>query len=192
MTPAPRYAPFVYVFVPFALLLTAGNVYAELSPNLTFGRVIGTILLSAAFALPAVVLFFQHDQATASPLRFRYWQLFWTFGFISYALHFYYSAGVWFEWDFAQIWRRQGTVVITTNCLLLLLWGIDVALGLCGQGVGGRPALVLRWLTHLLFVVAFVTAAVVFRSDVRTTASLVLGIVLPVSAGTALVLRWWR
>jgi hypothetical protein len=192
MAPAPRYVPFVYVFVPFALLLAAGSLAAELAPNLTFGRVIYTILISAVFALPAVVLFFLRDLSAAPPLYFRYWQLLWTFGFVGYALHFYYSVGVWFGWDFAQICRRQGTVVMTTNCLLLVLWAADVALGLCGQGVGGRTGLALRWAAHVLFVVAFVVASVIFRSDVRTTSSLVLGIALLVGTVGSLILRWGK
>jgi hypothetical protein len=192
MTPAPRYAPFVYTFVPFSLLLAAGNVYAEESPNLTFGRVVATILLSATFATPAVVLFFLRDQRAASPILFRCWQLLWTFGFIGYALHFYYSVGVWFEWDFPQIWRRQGGVVVSANCALLAFWAADVAVALCGQGAGGKVGEALRWLTHVLFVVAFVTASVVFRSDGRTTASLVLGVTLVMATVGALLFRWWK
>jgi hypothetical protein len=192
MPPAARYAPFVYVFTPFALLLTVGNLYVETSPNLTFERVIVTILISGAFALPAVVLFFLRDQATASPLLFRYWQLFWVFGFVGYALHFYYSAGVWFDWDFVQIIRRQGMGVVIANCLLLVLWGADAALAMCGQGVGGHFGVIVRWAAHVLFVIAFVTAAVIFRSDVRTAASLVLGVAVAVGAASALALRWWR
>src|SRR5262249_37631448 len=145
MTPAPRYAPFVYVFVPFAILLTTANLFAELSTNLTFGRVVYSILVSAAFALPAVVLFFLRDLSTAPPLYFRYWQLTWTFGFLAYALHFYYSVGVWFGWDFSQILRRQGLLVLSTNCMLLVLWGLDACLGLFGPGVLGAVGLALRW-----------------------------------------------
>jgi hypothetical protein len=182
----------VYTFAPFSLLLAAGNVYAEVSPNLTFGRVVATILLSATFATPAVVLFFLGDQRAASPTRFRCWQLLWTFGFIGYALHFYYSVGVWFEWDFPQIWRRQGGVVVSANCALLAFWAADVALALRGQGAGGKVGEALRWLTHVLFVVAFVTASVVFRSDGRTTASLVLGVTLVMATVGALLFRWWK
>src|SRR5262249_41850574 len=108
MTPAPRYVPFVYVFVPFAILLTVANLVAESSANLTFGRVVNSILLSATFAVPAVVLFFLRDPSTAPPLYFRYWQLTWAFGFLGYAIHFYYSFGAWFDWDLSQVLRRQG------------------------------------------------------------------------------------
>lgn len=194
MTPAvPRYAPFVNVFVPFALLLTAGNILAEMSANLAFGRVVYSIQLAVVFALPAVVLFLLRELTTASPLYFRYWQLFWAFGFVGYALHFHYSVGVWFGWDFAQIHRRQGTVVLFTNCLLLAVWAVDVAIAVFrGQGAGGTAGCVIRWAAHVLFVIAFVTASVVFRSDGRTVASLLLGVALAVVAAVSFGLRWWK
>jgi hypothetical protein len=189
MPSAPRYVPFVAVFVPFALLLTAGNLYAEMSANLALGRVVASILLTAAIALPAVVLFFRYD-LTAHPLAFRYWQLLWTFGFLACALHFYYAVGVWFDWDVAQIRRRQTDLVFGTNCLLLALWGLDVLFGLFGATAGGRPVRVLRWVSHALFVVAFVTAGVVFTSDTRTWLSYGFGVVLVALPLGGLALRW--
>ena len=191
MPSAPRYVPFVAVFVPFALLLTAGNLYAEMSANLALGRVVASILLSAAFALPAVVLFFRYD-LTAHPLAFRYWQLLWTFAFAATALHYYYTVGVWFEWDFAQIWWRYTGLVTVANCVLLGLWGVDVLFGLGGATAGGRPIRILRWVTHTLFVVGFVTAGIVFTSDARTWLSYGFGVALVAAALGALALRWGR
>ncbi len=190
MTSAPRYAPFVYVFVPFAILLTVANLIAEGSANLTFSRVQYTILVSAAFALPAVVLFFSRDLSTAPPLFFRYWQLTWVFGFIAYALHFYFAMGVWFNWDFSQVHRRQGLVVLTANCTLLALWGLDAVIALFGPGAGGRVGLFVRWAAHVLFVVAFVTAAVVFRSNARTMLSLAFGVAFIIASVGSLTFRW--
>jgi len=187
MTP-PRFVPFFNTFVPFAAALTAANVYAEISPDLTFGRVIGSILVSAAFALPACVLYAASGFASVPSTAARYRQLLWTFAFIAYAIHYYYAVGVWFGWDFAQIYRRQRTVVAGTNNLLIVTWGIDVLFGLFGPAAGGRFVRVLRWLTHLHFMIAFFVAAVVFRSDVRTTASLVMG----VSIGLAILFYLFR
>jgi hypothetical protein len=175
MTP-PRFVPFVHTFVPFAAALTAANVYAEMSADLTFGRVIGSILVSALFALPACLLYAASGFAEEPSTAARYRQLLWTFGYLAYVIHYYYSVGVWFGWDFAQIYRRQGTLVASTNSLLLVTWGIDVLFGLFGPRAGGRFIRGLRWLTHLHFMVAFFVAAVVFRSDVRTSTSLWLGI----------------
>ena len=192
MTPTPLYAPFVAVFTPFAILLTAGNLYAEMGPNLDLGRVVATILLCGAFALPAVLLFLRTDLRAGSPLLARYWQLLWSFGFAAYALHVFWSAGVWFEWDFAQMIRRQTLLVTIVNWSLLLLWFGSALASWFGPSRGGRTVWILHWTAHLLFVVAFFTAAVVFQSAARSNLSLAIGILLSIVTVLALTVRWWK
>ena len=138
MGTAERFRPFVNVFVPFAFLLALGNLVAEmgqvpipslldfnpsltdrLAGNLPFARVVYSIWLTFVFALPGLVLFVLFDLRRAPPIVYRYWQLFWTFGFLAYALHAWLAVGVWFEWDFEQISRRQTPVVAWTNYVLL-------------------------------------------------------------------------
>ena len=200
---ARRYPAFVNVFVPFALLLAAGNLFAEagmnpvpellgadrtlaehLTGNPTFAKVMYSIWLTLVFAIPAVGLFLAYDLRTAPPPVYRYWQLFWTFGFVAYAIHAYYATAAWFGWDFAQIIDRQSLPVVVTNYAVLLLWGVDVAVSLVGgQGAGGVTFYRFQWLTHLLFVVAAVVAAVVFYffgTTPKTVLSLLLGVVLAI------------
>lgn len=192
MTPTPLYAPFVAIFTPFSILLMAGNLYAEMAPNLDLGRVAATILLSVTFALPAVLLFLRTDLRAGSPLLARYWQLFWNFGFAAYALHVLWSAGIWFEWDFAQMVRRQTLLVTIVNWSLLLLWSGSVVASWFGPACGGRAVWILHWVAHLLFVIAYITAAVAFQSTARSNLSLAIGILLSIVTVLALAVRWWR
>ncbi len=190
MPPHPRYGPFVAVFTPFALLLAAANLYAEAAPDVTFARVAATALLTAAFAGPAAALFFLFDLDAAPPRVFRYWQLLWAFGFVAYALHAYLAVDDWFGWDFAQIAARQTHAVAASNYLLLAVWAADVAVAVTrGQRGGGTAVRLLRWAAHLLFVAAFVVAGVVFRSEAKSTAAVVLGVAVGGAAGFALVCR---
>lgn len=209
MDSAPRYRPFVDVFVPFALLLAAGNLAAEagLSPvpaafgtsealddaltgDLDFARVIYSSWLTFAFAGPALVLFFLYDLRAAPPIVYRYWQLSWAFGFLAYVIHSYLSAGVWFGWDFAQIERRQTAFVARTNYALLVAWGIDVLVSILGgQRAARGPFYGYQWLTHLLFLGSAGVASVAFASPHKTGVSLVLGVLLLAASAYALLMR---
>jgi hypothetical protein len=157
--------PFVHVFAPFALLLAAGNLYAELQPNLTLARVVVSIWVTFALAAPAVVLFGLADPRSAPRPIFRYWRLCWAFGLVAFAIHTYYAVVVWFGWDFSQIADRQGLTVTVVNFTLLAVWAIDIAVALArGQG-GGRVVAGVRWAAHLLFVVAAFVSAVTFTKS---------------------------
>jgi hypothetical protein len=181
---------FVPVFTAFAVLLASGNLYAESSANLTLGRVAGSILLSGVLALPAVALFLLFDLSAAPPGLYEWWRWLWSFGFVAYAIHAYYAVGVWFEWDFVQIERRQTWPVAWSNYLLLAMWGCDVFVSLVA-GQSWRPVWYkwFQWATLGLFVGAFVVAAVVFRSPAKSTASFGLGLLLAVVAGLTLLVR---
>ncbi len=206
---AERYRPFVNVFVPFALLVTLANLIAEmgqvpipallenntslssrLAGNLTFARVVYTIWITFIIALPGLVLFLLHDLGSASPIVYRYWQLFWSFGFLAYLMHAYFATAVWFEWDWAQIVRRQTLPVVIVNYLLLVLWGLEVLIAVtCGQAASRGAFRWLQWVTHLLFALATFVAAVWFFSVVKTLIALTLGVLVTACAILALAVR---
>ena len=202
--PTTRFQPFVNVFVPFALIVTALNLDAGFgllgglappaqsnpSPNPTLARVVYTIWVTFLFAAPGLVLFGLYDLRTAPPIVFRYWQLFWGFGFLAYFLHSYYAMDVWFDWDFAQIIRRQTLLVTVMNFLLLGVWGVDVLIGVFGgQGSGGVLIQRFRWFTHILFAVMVYTAGIYFHSTFRSNTGLILAWVLVGTFGLSLVVR---
>ncbi len=178
---------FAVVFPTFALLMAAGNVYAEASANLVLGRVVASILVTAVLAEPAVILFLLYDLRMAPPGVFQAWRWFWAAGFVAYATHSWLAVGAWFDWDFAQIERRQGTAVAWTNYVLLAVWGMDVLVSFVG--LRAKWVTPLRWLAHLLFVLAFVVASIAFAGPAKSIASLAIGWLLAVSAGAALLVR---
>ena len=204
-----RYRPFVNVFVPFAFLLTLANLVAEagqvpipallehntslssrLAGNLTFARVVYSIWLTFVIALRGLVLFLLHDLGTTSPRVYRYWQLFWSFGFVAYALHAYLATADWFEWDWAQIVRRQTWPVVITNYVLLIAWGIEVLVATTvGQAASQGRFRYLQWFTHLLFAIATFVAAICFFSVVKTLIALLLGVVITACVVIAIIVR---
>ena len=209
---AADYKAFVRVFAPFAGLLALANLTAEagqvplpglldsnpylsarLAGNLTFARTVYSAWLMIAFAVPAVGLFFLYDLRTAPPAVYRYWRLFWGFGFLAYAVHAYLATGDWFGWDFAQIFRRQGFLVAGTNYLLLLLWGVEVGVAVARGQAAGKAVWFYRfqWVVHLLFVAAAVVATVVFFSVVKTAVAFALGVAVLAVAGLALLARFF-
>jgi hypothetical protein len=197
--PGPRFAPFVNVFVPFALLVTVLNLDAEAGllglvsaagANPTLARVVYSVWVAFAFAAPAVVLFALFDLRRASPAVYRYWQLFWAFGYLGYLIHAYYAVGVWFEWDFAQIARRQSWPVAVANYALVFLWGADVGVSLIW---GQRPGWVwfyrFQWFTHALLVAMVYVAAIQFHTPFRSVQGEILGWVVVGGYGLALLVR---
>ncbi len=67
----------------------------------------------------------------------NYWVIFWTFSYLAYLVHFYWSAGVLFNWDFAEIFHSkigmdpnaEKVVCNPVNDLILTVWwGLDVLL----------------------------------------------------------------
>jgi hypothetical protein len=96
-------------------------------------RIILTVWV--ATALLTVALCFYALRRPSGPSN--YWVLFWTFSYFAYLLHFYWSAGVLFEWNFAEILHSKiGTspnpekVVCNPipDLILTAWWGIDVVL----------------------------------------------------------------
>jgi hypothetical protein len=92
---------------------------------------VSTVLLTFALCFYAL----RRPNAPSS-----YWVLFWTFSYLAYLLHFYWSAGVLFGWDFTSkdgiLHSRIGTnpdpekVVCNPipDLVLTVWWGLDVLL----------------------------------------------------------------
>jgi hypothetical protein len=96
-------------------------------------RIVLTIWV--ATALLTVALCFYALRRAGPPSN--YWVLFWTFSYLAYLVHFYWTAGVLFGWDFGAILNSK----IGTNpdpektvcnpipdLVLTVWWGVDVLL----------------------------------------------------------------
>lgn len=173
-----RFASFAWAFIPFGLLMAAGNLYAEIAPNVLHRRTTVTAWITFAFAIPAIAIFLLYHLQKAPAGIYRAWQLAWSFGFLAYAIHTAWATYGWYDFNFRQIVARQEWLPVIANYLLLLLWAIDVADSWRGQGVRRGATLgVIHWAAHLLFIAAGFTATIVFHAN-KTPVSLVLGILL--------------
>jgi Animal haem peroxidase len=101
--------------------------------SVVYYRIVFTIWVSTV--LLTVALCFYALRRPAPPSN--YWVLFWTFSYLAYLVHFYWSAGVLFDWNFAEILHSKIGVnpdpekVVCNpipDLILTVWWGLDVVL----------------------------------------------------------------
>jgi hypothetical protein len=183
---------FTNTFVPFALLLAAALMAPELPyildhhraayniEALTYYRAVYTIWLTIAFMIPALALYFWPGD---SDRKTNYWLLCWTFGFLAYLVHFYYTVGQVFHWSLREVYAAQGPLIATSNLLDTAWWGFDLLLA---WFVSSRAkwVRVQRTLAHIYIPATFFVSAVVIKHGVvrwlglLMTAALVAGILV--------------
>jgi len=144
-------AQWTFTFVPFALLLTVALLLPEVlspggTPNLHFLdhaiglddpaerpvppgtpllallRAIFAIWLSTLMMIPATGLYILRGESEA---RRRYALLFWTFSYLAYLVHFYFTAFVIFG-GVEGVFQNMRQMVATTNFVLTGWWTLDV------------------------------------------------------------------
>ncbi len=168
-----RTAQFWFVLVLFAVLVGAAHLAAELRArkdadlaaalrdrgaepwkgqqgefpaphSVVYYRIVFTIWV-ATLLLTVALCFYALGRPGAPS---NYWVLFWTFSYLAYLLHFYWSVGVLFGWDLGEVLHSKiGTnpdpekVVCNPvpDLVLTAWWGLDVLLA---WAVLGSP----RWL----------------------------------------------
>lgn len=168
---SPSLAQWAYTFAPFAIALTIGNLYAETWSNPTLGRIVYSIWISIAFAIPSLYLFGRYDLRSAKPGIYNYWRFCWVFAYLSYMIHFYYSVDVFFEWDITQISdsRRLGPIVAMINFILTLIWTIEIAVNvICPKFVKTNIFHAFQWAVHSLVAVAIFYPSAFTKSGVVT------------------------
>jgi hypothetical protein len=157
-----------YTFVPFAVLLCAALLYAELARDLVLFRGIYTIRACILLSIPALCLSALTDLRKVSWGVYNAWRLLWLFAFLIYLAHFLYSVGAFFEWDIGQIYAKQGAVTATTNFAVTLLWGIEVCAVWCCFRRRPKSGLYLgQVLIHLLVLVAVIVSSVTKTSWIQ-------------------------
>jgi hypothetical protein len=111
---------FTATFAPFALLLSAALLAAETTDSLDHHRLIYTIWATLALAGPALGLYVfpQHRDRD-------YARLLWTFAYLAYLVHFYYSFGKQYHWSVKELYEGQKPLIATSNLLLTALWSFD-------------------------------------------------------------------
>lgn len=102
----------------FALLL------AEQTERVLFYKILYTARTTMILFTPAMCLYVLPQQ---SQKKQNYWLLFWTFSFLSYTIHIYYSFFVFFHGSLAAFFADQGVAVATINLIITLWWAFDIA-----------------------------------------------------------------
>lgn len=183
---------FTNTFVPFALLLAAALMAPELPyildhhraaysiDALTYYRAVYTIWLTIAFMIPALALYFWPGD---SERKTNYWLLCWTFGFLAYLVHFYYTVGEVFHWSLREVYAKQGVLIATSNLLDTAWWGFDLVLAWFVPS-RAKWIRVQRTLAHLYIPATFFVSAVLIKTGVvrwlgiLMTAALVVGLLV--------------
>jgi hypothetical protein len=171
-------------FVPFALLLSAALMAAEVSQNLVLARVHTSSWVSLAFFTVAFCLYLWPGD---SPRRRSWWLLAWTFALLAYLVHFGYSFFGVHHGSLRDVWQSQRPLIAASNFLVTLWWTADVIHGWTRRE--GRWRNVPRTLLHILvFITFFMSSLVLFGGAVRILGALMTAAVA-VTLGARLVRR---
>ena len=187
---------FTNTFVAFALLLSVALMAPE-APQiidnhrafynieaLVYYRTIYSIWLTMAFLIVAEVLFFYPND---SEQKQNYWLLCWTFGFLAFVVHFYYTVGIIFHGSLREVYAKQGFVIATSNFVDLAWWGFDLVLAWFVKSQA-KWIRVQRVLAHLYIPMTFfVSAVVIKRGFVRG-----LGVLMTVAIVFTIILYWLK
>jgi len=155
-----------HTWVPFALLLGAGLLAAEVAPNLDLGRTVYSLWVSLGLAGAALAVYaFAHPGAAFE----RHWRLFWTVAYLAYLVHvataltylakLYFTTGL---GPYGAALDHLGLAIAAVNTLLTVWWGVDVVLSWLTRA----PAKWIRWQrlgVHVLALALFFVSASVFR-----------------------------
>lgn len=180
-------------FVPFAFLLAAALMVPE-APQiiehhravytieaLVYYRAIYSIWLTIVFMIPALALYFLPGDSTR---KTNYWLLCWTFGFLAFLVHLYYTVGVIFHWSIQEVYAKQGAIIATSNFLDFAWWAFDLALAWFVHSKA-KWIRVQRTLAHIYIPATFFVSAVVIKHGVVRA----LGILMTVSLLISIAIR---
>jgi len=188
---------FTCTFVPFALLLAAAMMAPE-TPQildnhravytieaLVYYRVIYSIWLTMAFLIVAEVLFFLPGD---SDRKTNYWLLCWTFGFLAFMVHFYYTIGVVFHGSLREVYAKQGVIIATSNLIDAAWWAFDLLLAWFVSSKA-KWIRVQRILAHLYIPATFFVSAVVIKHGFVRGLGIVMTLAIVISITLRLVRR---
>ena len=154
---------FTNTFVPSGLLVVAALLAAETTNNLDFGRLRYSIWVAMVLLASALCLYILPK---VTEQRESYRLLLWTFGYLTYLIHFYYAAWVHYH-GIVDVFKQQGPVIATSNFLVTLWWGLDVVLAWWANP-NARWVKVQRIAAHLYIPITFfVSSVVIFKGSVH-------------------------
>lgn len=171
---------FANAYVPFGILLVLALLAAEQSGNLNLYRTIYTIWATTVLLNVALCFYiFRY----ASRAAYNYWLLFWTFSYVAYLFHFFWAVFLVFG-GIRGTFAGQGPLIASTNFLITVWWGFDVALAWFVKS-DRKWIRIQRALAHLFIFAAFVVTAIILRGGAVRW----LGIILAVSVSLCFLIR---
>lgn len=179
-----RLGTFTATFVPFALMLVAANIYAEISAHLVFNRVTTTIWIAIVLVTPSFFLFIADRGRSANP----YWLLTWTFSFLAYLLHFYFAFGVMHGGVISSVYAKQGSITASYNFLITIWWLLDVIFAWTVRE--NRWITTSRVVLHIALFIGLVVASVFLKDGVARLLGLLMALPILGYAGFVLYKEW--
>lgn len=107
----------------FLALMAFALLLAEQTERVLFYKILYTARTTMILFTPAMCLYVLPQQ---SQKKQNYWLLFWTFSFLSYAIHIYYSFFVFFHGSLAEFFADQGVAVATINLIITMWWAFEI------------------------------------------------------------------
>jgi hypothetical protein len=178
----PSSSAFVVAFAAFSLLFAASMFGGLTADSPAFLRTHATAWSMTLLA--SVAMFRFVGRWRVKPLD-DWWRWFWTFGWLTNIVHFYFGLFHLHGGNAVSVFERQGLGLALAIFFFTGLWGIDVV----AAWLRPRWAPPYGWLDNITFAVAFATffiSTVVFNND---SASLVVGSIMILTVAAALVVR---
>jgi len=141
--------------VSFLGLMAFALLWAEQKEKALFYKILYTARTTMILFTPAMCLYVLPQP---SQKKQNYWLLFWTFSFLSYAIHIYYSFFIFFHGSLAEFFASQGVVVAIINVIITLWWTFEMF------AVWVLPPT--RWLRIQRAAIQIILAATFFASSV--------------------------
>lgn len=174
------FGQFANVFMIFGVLLIAAMMVPETQQNLLNGRIAYSIWVSLVLATPALCLYILALRSSAAQ---GYADLFYTFGYLAYLVHFYYTVFAHFG-GFAGMWKNFPHPIALSNLALTVLWAADVVLIWANPKPAGWLT-AFRWIVRFFVFLSFFLSSIVFLPGQVT----ILGVVMTACLAISLIIR---
>lgn len=176
----PTFSQFANVLVLFGLALVIALLVPETEQNLLKGRIAYTIWVSLLLVTPALCLYMLPNPTLQ---RQSYANLFYTFAYLAYLVHFYYTVFVFFG-GFVGMWKGFSHPIAISNLILTVWWALDIFLA-WSDPKPARWLTIERYLARLLVFMSFFLSAVIFMPGPVK----LLGALMTVCLGTCALIR---
>lgn len=183
IAPTITLSQFAAVFSCFAVLFAGAMLWPLTGGNVAFDRTHATAWSMALLATPAMYLFVRNFRWR--PLD-NWWRLFWSFGWLTCVVHFYFGLFQMHDGRPITVFERQGFLLAFSIFFFISVWGIDVGLAWARRDW----ATAAPYMRAFAFAVGFLTffiSTVIFNNDLP---SFLVGLVMAAAVAVAILQRW--